>query len=70
MTVPAPLNSRCPFLASIDDGLPEEKIEPSHPLFQPATIFHVGPTAHVFSSVMMAHILDGCCPFLVSIGVV
>ena len=64
------LNGWCPFLASIDDGLPEEKIEPSHALFQPATIFPVGPTAHVFSSVMMAHILNGCCPFLVLIGVV
>ena len=64
------LDGWCPFLASIDDGLPEEKIEPSHALFQPATIFPVGPTAHVFSSVMMAHILNGCCPFLVLIGVV
>ena len=58
------LNGWCPFLASIDDGLPEEKIEPSHALFQTATIFPVGPTAHVFSSVMMGLILDGCCPFL------
>ena len=49
------LNGWCPFLALIDDGLPEELIEPSQALFWPATIFPVGPIAGVFSSVMASH---------------
>ena len=48
------LNSWCPFLASIDNGLPKELIEPSQALLQSATIFPVGPTAGVFSLVMTA----------------
>ena len=48
------LNGWCPFLASIDDGLPEELIEPSQALFQPASIHPVGPIASMFFSVMMA----------------